>query len=104
MTDVNDLTERFKDLSGELQKTVGDAIEEWSAEGRGQIRKAVGGQGNGTVLMAFIAGAIVGAIVGAAVALIMAPKSGSELREDITARAREVNGSTRERMGTPTAM
>jgi gas vesicle protein len=44
---------------------------------------AYSGEGNGSSM--FLLGAIAGAVVGAGVALLVAPKSGAETREDLTA-------------------
>ena len=104
MTDMNDLTTRLRDLSGEFQTAMGDAIERWSQEGKGQlkgqIRSAVGAPDTGTVLAAFLAGAMLGAIVGGLVALLVAPKSGTELCNELTQRTR-TDGMKRERAETP---
>jgi gas vesicle protein len=42
----------------------------------------------------FLAGAIIGGVVGAAAALLMAPKSGEELREDIADKVQEISENT----------
>lgn len=44
-------------------------------------------------------GMLVGAVVGAGLALIFAPKSGSETRRDIGDAARKLRDSSRERVG-----
>ena len=44
---------------------------------------AYSGESNGSSM--FLLGAIAGAVVGAGVALLVAPKSGAETREDLTA-------------------
>ncbi|TMD62215.1 MAG: YtxH domain-containing protein [Chloroflexi bacterium] len=51
--------------------------------------------------MAFMGGVILGAIVGGVVALLVAPKSGTELRGDLAERARQTNGMSREPAGGP---
>ncbi|GER66443.1 hypothetical protein BpJC7_07140 [Weizmannia acidilactici] len=42
----------------------------------------------------FLTGAIVGGVVGAAVALMLAPKSGKELREDLNGQMEAIKGKT----------
>ncbi|WP_019720691.1 YtxH domain-containing protein [Heyndrickxia coagulans] len=42
----------------------------------------------------FLTGAIVGGVVGAAVALMLAPKSGKELREDLSGQVETIKGKT----------
>jgi hypothetical protein len=101
-TDMNDLTTRLRDLSGDFQGAMGEAIDRLAHEGRGQLRSAVGAPDTGTVVAAFFAGAILGAVVGGLVALLMAPKSGSQLREELTQRTR-TNGMKRERAESPLA-
>lgn len=44
----------------------------------------------------FVVGALVGAAVGAITALLVAPKSGKELRKDISVQARNVSDKTQE--------
>jgi gas vesicle protein len=46
------------------------------------------------VMFNFLAGVGMGAIVGAAVALLMAPKSGSETREDLKKAVQDLSKST----------
>jgi gas vesicle protein len=46
------------------------------------------------VLINFLAGVGIGAIVGAAAALLMAPKSGSETREDLKKAAQDLSRTT----------
>jgi gas vesicle protein len=101
MTDIKDLQTRIRDLSGDLQKTLEDAVDQWTKEGKGQLRESIGATDTGTVWMAFLSGIVLGAIVGGVVALLMAPKSGSELRDELAERARQTNGMTREPAGGP---
>ncbi|WP_018665439.1 YtxH domain-containing protein [Heyndrickxia acidiproducens] len=42
----------------------------------------------------FLTGAIVGGVVGAAVALMLAPKSGKELRDDLNGQVENIKGKT----------
>ncbi|WP_010275041.1 YtxH domain-containing protein [Paenibacillus senegalensis] len=51
------------------------------------------GNGNGKD---FLVGAIVGSIVGAVTALLLAPKSGKELRQDISEQAHQIGQKTKE--------
>lgn len=101
MTDIKDFTTRLRDLSGDLQKTLEDAAEQWSKEGKSQLRESLGAADTGTVWMAFFGGILLGAIVGGVVALLVAPKSGMELRGELAERARQGNGMARERAGGP---
>ena len=48
------------------------------------------------VLLNFLAGVGIGAIVGAAAALVLAPKSGSETREDLKKVVQDLSKSTEE--------
>jgi|WetSurMetagenome_2_1015567.scaffolds.fasta_scaffold1836007_1 gas vesicle protein len=48
------------------------------------------------VLLNFLAGVGIGAIVGAAAALVLAPKSGSETREDLKKAVQDLSKSTDE--------
>ena len=99
MTELKDLQGRIRDLSGDLQKTVEDALDQWTREGKGQLRESIGASDSGTVWTAFLGGIILGAIVGGVVALLMAPKSGTELRDELAERARQTNGMKREPTG-----
>ena len=101
MTDMKDLQGRIRDLSGDLQKTFEDAVDQWSREGKGQLRQSIGATDSGTVWTAFFGGILLGAIVGGVVALLMAPKSGTELRDELAERARQTNGMSREPAGGP---
>jgi gas vesicle protein len=100
MTDIKDVQTRIRDLTGDLQQTLEDAVEQWTREGKGQLRQSIGAVDTGTVWTAFLGGVILGAIVGGVVALLMAPKSGTELRDEIAERARQTDGMGRE--ATPT--
>lgn len=44
----------------------------------------------------FIVGAVIGGIVGAVTALLFAPKSGKELRQDISEQAQQIGEKTKE--------
>ena len=44
----------------------------------------------------FVKGAVIGGLIGAAAALLLAPKSGRELRSDISNKAQEVGSKTKE--------
>ena len=48
------------------------------------------------VLLYMLAGVGIGALIGAAAGLLFAPKAGSELREDIADKYRELKGKTEE--------
>ena len=48
------------------------------------------------VLIYMLAGVGLGAIIGAAAGLLFAPKPGTELREDLTDRFKELKGKTEE--------
>lgn len=96
MTDLKELQTRFRDLSSDVQKTLEDAVDEWAREGKGQLRESLGAPNAGAVWAAFIGGIVLGAVVGGLVALLVAPRSGPELRDEITERTRRSNGMTRE--------
>lgn len=51
----------------------------------------------------FLLGAIVGSVLGAVTALLLAPKSGKELRADLSEQAHVVSGKTQELAGTVSA-
>jgi gas vesicle protein len=101
MTDMKELQSRISDLSSDLQKTLEDAVDQWTREGKGQLRQSIGATDSGMVWGAFLGGIVLGAVVGGMVALLMAPKSGTELRDDIAERARQTNGMKRETTGGP---
>jgi len=46
------------------------------------------------VLIYMLAGVGLGAIIGAAAGLLFAPKAGTELREDLTGKLKELKGKT----------
>jgi gas vesicle protein len=96
MTDMKDLQTRLRDLSGDVQRTLEDAVDQFSREGKSQLRQSIGATDAGAVWAAFLGGVVLGAIVGGVVALLMAPKSGTELRDEIAERARQRNGAGRE--------
>lgn len=48
------------------------------------------------VLIYMLAGVGLGAIIGAAAGLLFAPKAGTELREDLTDKFKELKGKTEE--------
>jgi len=51
------------------------------------------------VLIYMLAGVGLGAIIGAAAGLLFAPKAGSELRDDLTGRLKELKGKTEDWIG-----
>ncbi|MFD2671779.1 YtxH domain-containing protein [Marinicrinis sediminis] len=53
-----------------------------------------GGNGNN-----FLLGAIVGGVIGAAVSLLVAPKAGRELRQDLTGQCQNVGSKSKELYG-----
>jgi gas vesicle protein len=53
----------------------------------------------GFAFLTFIAGAAVGALVGAGVALLLAPQSGAESREDVKEGLRKVSERTEQVIG-----
>ena len=59
------------------------------------------GNNNGGEIGAFFAGFLVGGLVGAATALILAPQSGEETREQIRQRAVEIQGRAEDTPGRP---
>ena len=48
------------------------------------------------VLIYMLAGVGLGAIIGAAAGLLFAPKAGTEIREDLTGKFKELKGKTEE--------
>jgi hypothetical protein len=95
MTDLK-LNTRIRELSEELQRGVGQTVERWAGERRGQLRGAMGTPGESSILAAFVAGVAVGALVGTIAALMLAPKRGAELRDEIAERARRTDGQKKE--------
>ncbi|HZS41112.1 MAG TPA: YtxH domain-containing protein [Polyangia bacterium] len=63
------------------------------------ILEALGIESKGSWLPIALAGFGVGAAVGAAVAMLLAPKSGRELRSDIMERGRDLIGRGKETIG-----
>lgn len=61
-----------------------------------QINESIYGEESGHV-KDFVLGALVGGIVGAAAALLLAPKAGSELRNDVAVQAVTFSGTAKEK-------
>lgn len=66
---------------------------------KSDILDALGIETGSSWLPSALAGFGVGCIVGAAVAMLLAPKSGRELREDIASTGRDLFNKGREYMG-----
>jgi hypothetical protein len=56
---------------------------------------------NDRFMMGMLVGVGIGALVGGVVAMLMAPKSGSELRSDLTEKGRDLMDKARGRTQTP---
>jgi hypothetical protein len=107
MVSVKDLQDVVDDLKGQASKRASDLL----GEGRTEVRRAIGGHSDGTLLGMLGLGLVLGAIVGAALTLLFTPFSGIEARRRIgesvdKVRAGEnaaTNGSTRpvSPVGTP---
>ena len=92
---------RASDLMGESTKRANDLL----SEGKGEVRRAVGGHSDGTLVGTLALGLVLGAIVGAAIALLFAPFTGDEARRRLGESVEKVrptepatkggNGSTR---------
>jgi hypothetical protein len=101
MASVKDLQDVVDDLKGQASKRANDLF----GEGRGEVRRVVGGHSDGTVLGTLALGLALGAIVGAAIALLFAPFTGDEARRRLGQSVEKVrpgetatkggNGSTR---------
>ena len=61
-----------------------------------QINEAIYGE-ESVHMKDFVIGALVGGIVGAAAALLLAPKAGSELRNDVAVQAVTLSGTAKEK-------
>ncbi len=65
---------------------------------REDILEALGVDVGGRFMTGLLVGVGLGALIGGAVALLFAPKSGEELRQDLSARGREYAEQLRSRM------
>jgi gas vesicle protein len=101
MMEKKELSTRIRDLSSELQRNLEDIAEQWGKQGRNQLRSSIGAVDRSTMWMAFAGGIAIGAIAGAVIALLMAPKSGPEMRDELSERARRANGAARESVAPP---
>jgi hypothetical protein len=63
------------------------------------ILEALGIETSGNWLVHGLAGFGIGCVVGAAVAMLLAPKSGAELRSDLMERGRDLMQKGREQFG-----
>ena len=99
MVSVKDLQDVVDDLKDQATKRASDLL----GEGKEEMRRAVGGHSDATIVGTFALGLLLGAIVGAAVALLFAPFTGDEARRRLgesVEKAREPaakggNGATR---------
>ena len=76
---VKELQGVVDDFREQAAKRAADLL----GEGRTEVRRAVGGHSDGTVLGMFALGIVLGAVVGAAIALLFAPISGGLARRKI---------------------
>jgi len=112
MVSVKDLQDVVDDLKVQAAKRANDLLGEGTkranelfGEGRSEVRRAVGGHSDGTLVGTFALGIVLGAIVGAAIALLFAPFTGDEARRRLGESVEKVrpsepatkagNGSTR---------
>ena len=113
MVSMKDLQDVVDELKGQASKRANDLMGEGSkranvlfGEGKSEVRRAIGGHSDGTVLGTLALGLVLGAIVGAAIALLFAPFTGDEARRRLsenvekirpteTTGAKAGNGSTR---------
>jgi hypothetical protein len=99
MVSVKDLQDVVDDLKGQASKRASELL----GESKTEVRRAVGGHSDATVLGMFGLGLVLGAIVGAALALLFTPLSGDEARKKISEQVEKVrtnepamtNGSSR---------
>ena len=98
MVSVKDLQDVVDDLKGEATKRANDLF----GEGKDEVRRAVGGHSDTTIVGTFALGLLLGAIVGAAIALLFAPFTGDEARrrlgesvDKVREPTKATNGSTR---------
>jgi YtxH-like protein len=99
MVSVKDLQDVVDDLKGQASKRASELL----GESKTEVRRAVGGHSDVTVLGMLGLGLVLGAIVGAALALLFTPFSGDEARKKISEQVEKVrtnepamtNGSSR---------
>src|ERR1700716_3834614 len=101
MVSVKDLQDVVDDLKGEATKRASELF----GEGKGEVRRVVGGHSDGAIFGSLALGLVVGAVVGAANALPFAPSPGDEARRRLSESVDKVratepvakagNGSTR---------
>jgi uncharacterized membrane protein len=101
MVSVKDLQDVVDDLRGQAGKRASELL----GDGKTEVRRAVGGHSDGTLIGVLWLGIVLGAVVGAALALLFAPFSGDEARKRIGKSVDKVrmgepamtngNGSTR---------
>lgn len=87
-TDMDELSERARALSRQLQDVIRDLGASWGEQGKQRVRRAVGAPGDEAIWGMFLVGAVVGMFVGAALALVLAPRPGAQTREAIAGTAR----------------
>ena len=79
MVNVKDLQEVVDDLKEQAAKRASDLL----GEGKGQVRSAIGGHSDATVIGMFALGIVLGALVGAAISMLFTPISGEEARRKL---------------------
>jgi YtxH-like protein len=108
MVSVKDLQDVVDDLKGQAGKRASELF----GDSKSEVRRAIGGHSDGTLLGVLGLGLVLGAIVGAAIALLFTPFSGDETRRRLGESVDKVrssdemkagNGSTRpvSAVGTP---
>ena len=80
MVNVKDLQDVVDDLKEQATKRASELI----GDSKGQVRSAVGGHSDGTLIGTFALGIILGALVGAALSLLFTPMSGEEARRKLS--------------------
>lgn len=96
MTDLKNVNTAVSDISEQIHDAVSEVVERWARDGRSQVRSAIRAPDPSAIGAAFVAGAVVGAVLGIIFALMLAPKSGRALRDEIAERARQTDGAGQE--------
>jgi hypothetical protein len=96
MVSVKDLQDVVDDLKVQAGKRASDLL----GESRSQVRSAIGGHSDGTLLGTFAVGIILGAIVGAALSLLFTPMSGQEARRRLGENVEKMRSTEPSAMGT----
>ncbi|OLC20120.1 MAG: hypothetical protein AUH33_04300 [Chloroflexi bacterium 13_1_40CM_68_21] len=86
---MKDLQDVVDELKGQASKRAADLL----GEGKTEVRRAIGGHSDATLLGMFGLGIVLGAIVGAALAFLFTPFSGDETRRKISEQVEKVRAT-----------